>query len=92
MTEAWTTRIGGEPVGLPMTIESVRAALPEEERAEFTAQIESTPGPQLAQVLATWALPAPAWEQIEADIARLKAGDHSGFHPQDERYVSPEVA
>ncbi|MFF8955482.1 hypothetical protein [Streptomyces sp. NPDC014894] len=92
MTETWTTCIDGEQVELPTTIESVRAALPEAERAEFTARIEGAPGPQLAQVLATWALPAAVWEQIDADVARLETGDHSGFHRQDERCVSPEVA
>ncbi|MGW1980718.1 hypothetical protein [Streptomyces sp. NPDC001889] len=90
-TPAWTTYVDGELVELPMTIESVRAQLTDdEERTEFDAQIAQTPAPQLPQVLAAWALPATAWERIDENIGRIKAGER--FHPQEPQYATPEVA
>ncbi|MER7049313.1 hypothetical protein [Streptomyces jumonjinensis] len=91
-TPTWTVYIDGQPVRIPATIETVRAALVPERRAEFDAEIARTPGLQLAQVLAMWALPPAVWDQIEADFARLEAGDHSGFHPQEDRFTAPDVA
>lgn len=78
---SWTTHVDGEPVDLPVTIDAIRAALPEEQRPVFDAEIGRTPVESLLRTLAVWALPAEAWEQIDADVARLRAGDHSGFHP-----------
>ncbi|MCS0638934.1 hypothetical protein NX801_25455 [Streptomyces sp. LP05-1] len=78
---SWKTHVDGQPVRLPSTIDEIRAALPEDQRPVFDEEIGRTPVDQLPQVLAVWALPPAAREQIDADIARLKAGDHSGFHP-----------
>ncbi|MFE7135672.1 type II toxin-antitoxin system RelE/ParE family toxin [Streptomyces sp. NPDC057638] len=84
----WTTLIDGETVELPMTIAGVRARLPESEYAEFDAEMARTPGPRIAQILATWALPAVAWERIDPAVRRLKAGEYVG-EPADERAVGP---
>ncbi|MFI5945582.1 hypothetical protein ACIBCB_35795 [Streptomyces uncialis] len=88
----WTSYVDGEPVEVPATIAGVRAALEPGQHAQFDDEIGRTPAPQLAQVLAMWALPDGAWKQIEADFAKLEAGDHEGFHPQEERYAAPDVA
>ncbi|MGW6457206.1 hypothetical protein ACWF94_15020 [Streptomyces sp. NPDC055078] len=85
-TSTWTTRIGGEFVEIPATINGVRAALPESERAAFDAEVGSTPAGQLQLVLANWSLSTtPAEDEDEAVVARLRIGDFSGCVPQDPR-------
>ncbi|MCM2388940.1 hypothetical protein [Streptomyces albipurpureus] len=76
----WTTLVDGREVQIPATIDGVRATLAgEPERlAEFEAEIGRTPAFQLAQTLATWALPAEAWSEINAEMDRLAAGDFAG--------------
>jgi hypothetical protein len=81
----WTTYVHGEPVELPATIDGVRAALPEDERREFDAEIGRTPAPALQQVLGRWAIRThrEAAEETEETIRRLQAGDFTGCVPLD---------
>jgi hypothetical protein len=83
-TATWTTYIRGERMQIPATIAGIRAMLPEEKAAEFDAEIEATPAPQLTTVLARWALPAEAIEEDDEVVARLRAGDFSGCVPAAE--------
>ncbi|MGW1994719.1 hypothetical protein [Embleya sp. NPDC001921] len=78
------THVRGQAVVLPDTLDGIRAALPEERRAEFDKVIGATPLRQIAQVaLIDFALPDEAHEEDEGQIARLRAGDFSGLHNAD---------
>ncbi|WP_245174761.1 hypothetical protein [Streptomyces bohaiensis] len=71
---------------LPATIDGIRAALPESEREEFTAEAGRTPAGELPRVLARWALRTDqqAVQDAEAQYARLAAGDFSDCVAQDD--------
>jgi hypothetical protein len=77
----WTTYIGDEKVQLPATIDGIRAALPgDADRVAFDAEVSRTPGQELHQVLARWALATrPDAQQADDELVeRLRAGDFSG--------------
>ncbi|MFD5321423.1 hypothetical protein [Streptomyces sp. NPDC127098] len=81
ITEAtWATYVDGERVELPATIDGIRAALPAQQRGEFDTEVGSTPANELPRVLGHWALRThpQAWDEVEAEFARLEAGDYSG--------------
>ncbi|MGW2599998.1 hypothetical protein [Streptomyces klenkii] len=66
----WTTHIDGEMVE---TIDTIRIALPEEQRAVFDSEVGSASADQLQLVLASWALSlTSAGEEDDAVIARLR--------------------
>ncbi|KUL46025.1 hypothetical protein ADL22_10930 [Streptomyces sp. NRRL F-4489] len=79
----WKTVIDGELVEVPATMDGIRAALPEKDRAAFDAEVRRTPAQDLHRVLARWALPAAAENEDEAIVARLRDGDFTGCVPQD---------
>lgn len=67
-------------VRLPATIRGVREALPEEERAAFTAEIENAAADELRTVLVRWAMNIPT-EHDDAEralVERIRSGDLSG--------------
>jgi hypothetical protein len=76
----WATYVDGERVELPATIDGIRAALPAHQRSEFDAEVGSTPASELPRVLGHWALRThpEALAEVEAEFARLEAGDYSG--------------
>ncbi|GHC48756.1 hypothetical protein [Streptomyces cinnamoneus] len=86
MAKTFTTTIGGRTVELPGTINSIREALPAPLRAEFEREAEQAGADEISGVLARWALRTPQAHdpEEEALIARLKAGDFSGVHFDDE--------
>ncbi|MFJ1751145.1 hypothetical protein ACIOJD_33695 [Streptomyces sp. NPDC088116] len=95
----WRAHVGGELVEIPATIDGVRSALAcdPERLAEFEAQLGSTPAMELPAVLAAYALPQQAWDETDATIERLRAGDFSGCTPLDDlggdtKVSDPEVA
>ena len=79
-SDRWSTVVHDQEVVLPSTIEDIRAALPEEQRAVFETEINSTPGPELPLRLAMWALRTVpgAVEEMDDQIERLRAGDYTG--------------
>ncbi|MEV0261475.1 hypothetical protein AB0I49_09030 [Streptomyces sp. NPDC050617] len=79
----WTTRVGGQPMEIPATIEGIRATLGTADAEAYDAEIGRTPAQDLHRVLARWALPAEAEEEDDAIVARLKTGDFSGCTSQD---------
>ncbi|OKH96443.1 hypothetical protein [Streptomyces uncialis] len=88
--ERWTTTVHGREVELPSTITDVRAALAEELRAAFDAEIGSTPGPDLPLRLAMWALRTVpgAVEEMDDQVDRLRSGDYSGVTVLDDGEVA----
>ncbi|OPC84487.1 hypothetical protein B4N89_29350 [Embleya scabrispora] len=71
-----TTVVRGERIELPNTLAEIRAALPEERRAEFDKVIYETPLDQLERrALIDWALPPEAHEDDDEASRRIKAGD-----------------
>ncbi|MEU9606365.1 hypothetical protein [Streptomyces sp. NPDC048057] len=71
-----TVYSAGFPVGsktFPATIEDIRAALEEDRRAEFEAEIARTPGHELVYALLRWATPPEDLLAEDALIAELKA-------------------
>ncbi|MEU0690894.1 hypothetical protein [Streptomyces uncialis] len=84
--ERWTTTVHGQERELPSTIADVRAALAEEQRAAFDAEIGSTPGPDLPLRLAMWALRTVpgAVEEMDDQVDRLRSGDYSGVTVLDD--------
>ncbi|MFI5617696.1 hypothetical protein [Streptomyces sp. NPDC051567] len=79
-----------QEVGLPSTIEDVRAALPPAQRASFDVEIGTTSGPELPLRLAMWALRTVpgAVEEMDGQVDRLRAGDYTGVtFPDDGRTV-----
>ncbi|MCX4660166.1 hypothetical protein ACIBCB_31720 [Streptomyces uncialis] len=88
--ERWTTTVHGREVELPSTIADVRAALAEELRAAFDAEIGSTPGPDLPLRLAMWALRTVpgAVEEMDDQVDRLRSGDYSGVTVLDDGEVA----
>ncbi|MEU5430700.1 hypothetical protein AB0H73_34560 [Streptomyces olivoreticuli] len=79
---AWTTRIGGELVGIPATTGTIRTALPKEQRAVFDSEVGSAPAGRLRLVLVSWVLSlASAGEEGDVVVARLRAGGFVGCTP-----------
>ncbi|MGX2995037.1 hypothetical protein JNUCC64_12175 [Streptomyces sp. JNUCC 64] len=72
------TYFQGEQTELPSTVDDIRAALPEDRRAEFETA--------LAEFIGYWALEArPDLRDADrATFARLERGDFSGFTPAEE--------
>ncbi|MFI7278610.1 hypothetical protein [Streptomyces sp. NPDC049879] len=86
--DVWTTTgPDGREIELPSTIAAVRAALPEEQRAAYDAELETVPGPRLTRWLVMRALETVPGltEADEAVVARLRAGDYSGAVAVNER-------
>ncbi|MFI1386654.1 hypothetical protein [Embleya sp. NPDC020886] len=77
------TRIGGRFVDLPGTIGGIRAALPEDRRADFDRAIAEAPLTEVPLVAARWGLPPEAIAEDDALVDQLRAGDHSRFGPID---------
>ncbi|MFF4532763.1 hypothetical protein ACFY1P_26270 [Streptomyces sp. NPDC001407] len=86
MAKTFTTTIGGRAVELPGTIHAIREALPAQQREEFAHEAEQAGADEISGVLARWALRTPQAHDPdeEALVARLKAGDFSGVHFDDE--------
>ncbi|MFI5944647.1 hypothetical protein ACIBCB_30995 [Streptomyces uncialis] len=84
--EPLTMYMTGGPVTVPSTIRGVREALPESERAEFTAEIENVSADELQMTLMRWVMriPTPHDEAEEALAERLAAGDLTGVTFADE--------
>ncbi|HEV2344719.1 MAG TPA: hypothetical protein VGS97_11545 [Actinocrinis sp.] len=61
---------------LPRTIRAIRAALPEEKRPEFAADLEDTEAGGLAVVVTKWWTRAVVWSSPEtmAELANVRAG------------------
>ncbi|MFC9067950.1 MULTISPECIES: hypothetical protein [Streptomyces] len=84
----WVTYVGGERVELPASIDGIRAALPETERADFEREVGSAAAQDLPRVLGHWALRThpEAVREMEETFAALEAGDYSGVvYPYEER-------
>ncbi|MFE7131705.1 hypothetical protein ACFVIM_12655 [Streptomyces sp. NPDC057638] len=81
-----TMHMTGGPIQVPATIRQVREALPDELRAQFTAEIESAAADQLPFTLVRWAMTIPTEhdDAEEALLARVRAGDFSGVTFADE--------
>ena len=86
----WTTHVDDQEVRLPSSIAEVRAALPEERRAEFDRELQDVPGPRLTLWLAMRALETVegAIEEDDRVLARLRAGDYSGVTFLDDDEVA----
>ncbi|MET7305032.1 hypothetical protein [Embleya sp. NPDC005575] len=75
-----TATVGGRTVTLPNTLAEIRAALPEERRAEFDKTIGETPLDELPRVAVLhYALPDEARAEDDALMDRIQAGDFSGL-------------
>ncbi|MFE4664009.1 hypothetical protein ACFRI7_09150 [Streptomyces sp. NPDC056716] len=79
--EHLTMHMTGGAVQVPSTIRGVRESLPEELRAEFTADIENAPADQLRFTLLRWAMNIPTeHDETEEDLAgRVRSGDTTGI-------------
>jgi hypothetical protein len=66
---------GPDRVLIPRTIKSVRAALPEDQRGQFMAELEDVNAGGLLQVLETWWARAAVWSSPRA-MASLAAVDN----------------
>ncbi|MFI5621796.1 hypothetical protein [Streptomyces sp. NPDC051567] len=77
---AWRAHVGGQLVEIPATIDAVCEVLASdpERLAEFEEQLGSVPALELPAFVAAYALPRQAWDEIDASIERLRAGDFSG--------------
>ncbi|MCS0637070.1 hypothetical protein NX801_15650 [Streptomyces sp. LP05-1] len=81
------TVIDGEWVTLPATLGELQAALTDEERPVFEAEMNATALEDLTRVAVRWALPAEARQADEELFVRLAAGDYSGLVDSDGRPV-----
>lgn len=80
MAEGYTTVVRGERVELPNTLAGIRAALPEERRAAFDADMYATPLDQIKRrALLEWALPEEAHVEDDEAAERARAGERFGF-------------
>jgi hypothetical protein len=71
-----TTVVRGERIELPNTLAEIRAALPEDRRAEFDKVMYETPLHRLERdAVLHWALPPEAQEEDDEVHARILAGD-----------------
>ncbi|MGC0418537.1 hypothetical protein [Embleya sp. AB8] len=69
---------------LPNTLGAIRAALPEDRRAEFDAEMYSTPLEHIMRrAILGWAIPPEEQEQAEAAMERVRQGDLSGVRGAD---------
>lgn len=61
---------------LPRTIRAIRAALPEEKRPEFAADLEDTEAGGLAVVVTKWWTRAVVWSSPDtmAELEKVRAG------------------
>ncbi|MFE3198003.1 hypothetical protein [Embleya sp. NPDC059237] len=66
------TVVGDEWVTMPATIAGIRAALPKEQRAEFTEAIENTPARDMFATMVRWARPPEMVEAVERDHDRIQ--------------------
>ncbi|MGX2997043.1 hypothetical protein JNUCC64_22735 [Streptomyces sp. JNUCC 64] len=73
------THIGGRTVDLPASLDSIRAALPEDQREAFDREIGAAPITDVPLIAARWSLPPEARDEEEAMLQRLKSGDFGGF-------------
>jgi len=84
MVEGYTTVVRGERVELPNTLGGIRAALPEERRAAFDAEMYATPLDQVqARALSGWALPPEVDAEDDEAAARARAGERFGFYDRE---------
>ncbi|QDY80654.1 hypothetical protein [Streptomyces qinzhouensis] len=93
---SWSTLIEGREVRIPATIDGVRQALAYDPEllTEFERELGGTPALELPAFLAAYALPRKAWDEIDATIERLRAGDFSGCTPLedlDDAVAGPEA-
>ncbi|MGW9211240.1 hypothetical protein ACWGR4_30195 [Embleya sp. NPDC055664] len=80
----WTHVVRGEVVTLPGTLGGIRAALPEERRAEFDKVVYDTPLDELVRrVVLDWALPPEAHEEAEEAMERVRRGYYTGVVDAD---------
>lgn len=80
MRHALKTTVRGERVEFPGTLDDIRAALPEEQRAEFDREIGSAPIMDLPLIAFRWSYPAEAQAEEDEMVARIKAGDFSDVY------------
>ena len=80
-------------VSLPRTIKAVRAALPEDMRAQFMAELEDADAGGLALVLDTWWTRAVVWNSPKTmgAFASMRAGTWRGI-PADEVFAGRRSA
>lgn len=84
------THVRGQAVVLPDTLDGIRAALPEERRAEFDKIIGATPLHQIAQVaIFDFAMPEDAHRESDEQMARIHAGDYTGVVNADGTPATP---
>ncbi|MEO3978027.1 hypothetical protein [Streptomyces sp. CAU 1734] len=79
----WRAHVGGRLVEIPATTDAVREALADdpERLAEFEAQLGSTPALERAALVAAYALPRQAWDEIDASIERVTSLAHPAGRP-----------
>ncbi|MGC0417535.1 hypothetical protein [Embleya sp. AB8] len=83
------TTLRGEPIELPGTLADIRAALPEDQRAAFDDEINNVSILSLPTTAAQWAMPPEMRDEIEADAARIRAGDFTGLVNPDGTPFTP---
>ncbi|MCX5380376.1 hypothetical protein [Streptomyces sp. NBC_00091] len=71
MAKTFTIHTVGGPVEVPGTIGGIRQVLPEEQRAEFTSEVENAGLDELREVLARWAARLPS-EHDDAEDACVR--------------------
>ncbi|QDQ12281.1 hypothetical protein [Streptomyces spectabilis] len=75
MAEPLKTFIGGEEVEVPNTIPDIRAALPEDRRADFDRAINGAGVDEIHSVMRHWMLEAVPDPEAEAVLDRLAADE-----------------
>ncbi|MFJ7420555.1 hypothetical protein ACIQXD_18385 [Streptomyces uncialis] len=85
----WSLPLAWGQVEVPASIGGVRAVLDEGRVAEFEAEIARTPAVDLVYAVLAWALPARAFTEDPATVARLRAGDFTGVLDGDGEPVTP---
>lgn len=74
MAKTHTMYMAGGPVEVPGTIKGIREALPEDQRAQFTAEVENAGFDELREVLTRWSMQVPTENDVaeEAMYRRLQ--------------------
>ncbi|MEU9337921.1 hypothetical protein AB0D49_32965 [Streptomyces sp. NPDC048290] len=70
----WTVR-HEERVAVPDTVDGIRAALPEDQRARFEEELGRATAETIADVVRHWVLNLASDAQDEDEFARLEAED-----------------
>jgi hypothetical protein len=82
---------GPPVVRLPRTIKAIRAALPEDQRGRFAAELDDVDAGGLAQVVDTWWARALVWSN-PGTMANLAACNDGTGRLIDARELFPDVA